>query len=133
MENKFSKEEQNKQLILIPKVEDYIEYILTIIMKIPRIEKFSIGNEYKRSLYKMLTNVMYLYKLNKNVKEYFEISLKYVNDIDAELNVQRIFLRIMNKEQWIDIKKFNIAMSKIYEIGKIVGGLAKYYAKNNQK
>ena len=48
MENKFSKEEQNKQLILIPKVEDYIEYILTIIMKIPRIEKFSIGNEYKR-------------------------------------------------------------------------------------
>ena len=39
----------------------------------------------------------------------------------------------MKKFAWIDIKKFNIAMGKIYEIGKILGGLIKYYAKNNKK
>jgi len=39
----------------------------------------------------------------------------------------------MKKEKWIDIKKFNVAMEQIYEIGKILGGLIKYYAKNNKK
>ena len=57
--------------------------------------------------------------------------LFYLNRIDARLNAQRILLRIMKKFAWIDIKKFNVSMEKIYEIGKILGGLIKYYAKNN--
>ena len=52
---------------------------------------------------------------------------------DAELNTQRIFLRIMKNNKWIDERKFKIAMEQIYEIGKILGGLLKYYAKNNKK
>ena len=39
----------------------------------------------------------------------------------------------MKKNQWIDEKKFNVAMAKIYEIGKMIGGLQKHYAKNNTK
>ena len=46
------KENENK-LSLIPKTEKYIEYILNIIFKLPRTEKFSIGTEYKASMYKM--------------------------------------------------------------------------------
>ena len=38
---------QEEILILIPKVEKYIEYVLSFLIKIPRIEKFNIGNEYK--------------------------------------------------------------------------------------
>jgi len=38
-----SKEKENK-LILIPKTEKYIEYILQVILKLPRTEKFSIRN-----------------------------------------------------------------------------------------
>lgn len=59
--------------------------------------------------------------------------LEILNKIDIELNLQRILLRIMSKNKWIDTKKFNIAMEKIYEIGKILGGLIKYYGKNNKK
>jgi len=121
------KETENK-LQLIPKIERYIEYMLNVIIKLPRTEKFSIGTEYKLSMYKMLENTMYISKIN-NKKECLEI----INKIDAELNTQRIFLRIMQKEQWIDTKKFNVAMSLIYEIGKIIGGLVKYYAKNDTK
>ena len=44
-----------------------------------------------------------------------------------------MFLKIMQKERWIDTKKFNLAMNLIYEIGRIIGGLTKYYAKNNSK
>ena len=121
-----SKEKENR-LILIPKTEKYVEYMLQVIFKIPRIEKFSIGTEYKVSMYKMLEDILIISKINEKEVMY------YLNKIDARLNTQRIYLRIMKKEKWIDIKRFNVAMEQIYEIGKILGGLIKYYAKNNKK
>lgn len=122
MENK-----KENELVLIPKSERYIQYMLEVIMKLPRTEKFSVGTEYKTSMYKMLTYIMYLPKLSQSKR------LEYINLIDAELNTQRIFLRIMSKYKWIDEKKFKTSMDLIYELGKIVGGLVKYYAKNNTK
>lgn len=121
------KDEENK-LLLIPKSEKYAEYIIDLIIKLPRTEKFSIGNEYKSSLYKMLEKIMYINKMSKVDKSKVIVTL---NEIDALLNTQRIYLRIMKKYKWIDEKKFNVAMNLIYEIGKILGGLIKYYAKNN--
>ena len=121
------KEYKNSELILIPKVEKYTEYILNLLIKIPRTEKDSIGTEYKSSMYEMIQNILYLNKIEKSKRMY------YLNKIDAILNCQRIYLRIMKNNHWIDEKKFNIAIDKIYEIGKIIGGLLKYYAKNNTK
>ena len=121
------KTEKENKLQLIPKTEKYIEYILQMIIKLPRTEKFSIGTEYKQSMYEMLRNIMYLSKTEQNQ------ALNILNKIDAELNTQRIFLRIMKNNKWIDERKFKIAMEQIYEIGKILGGLLKYYAKNNKK
>ena len=119
---------KSKQLTLIPKIEDYIEYVLNIITKLPRTEKFNIGNEYKKSMYEILENSLYMAKVN-NSEDKKEI-LKTLNYIDSKLTCQRIYLRIMKKQKWIDENKFNISINKIYEIGKIVGGLIKYYAKN---
>lgn len=126
----ISKQKGNNSLILIPKIEKYIEYIFMILLKLPRTEKFSIGNEYKLSMYKMLEETMFLNKMNiRQLEKYVET----LNKIDSLLNCQRIYLRIMKNNHWIDEKKFNIAIEKIYEIGKIIGGLQKYYAKENQK
>ena len=122
---------QEEILILIPKVEKYIEYMINIIIKLPRTEKFNIGNEYKFSVYGILKNAIYINKVGNN-KE-IENILGYLNKIDAELVLERIYLRIMLKNRWIDEKKFKISMELIYEIGRIVGGLIKYYAKNNKK
>lgn len=117
----------NNELILIPKVEKYIQYMIEVIIKIPRTEKFNIGNEYKNIMYKMLENILYIGKIDVSKRLY------YLNLIDAELNFQRIMLRIMVKNRWIDEKKFKISMEQIFEIGKILGGLIKHYAKNNKK
>lgn len=154
----ISKEEQENKLALIPKSEKYIEYMLDIMIKLPRTEKFSIGTEYKQSMYKMLQEIMMLnkvknmYKIKDNVKLKNENAEKYIeenferqneykqylkeiinslNIIDSQLNTQRIYLRIMKKYKWIDEKKFRVAIELIYEIGKILGGLIKYYGKNN--
>ena len=121
------KTEKENKLQLIPKTEKYIEYILQMIIKLPRTEKFNIGNEYKQSMYEMLRNIMYLSKIEQSQ------CLDILNKIDAELNTQRIYLRIMKNNKLIDERKFKIAMEQIYEIGKILGGLLKYYAKNNKK
>ena len=126
-----SKQEQENKLALIPKSEKYIEYMLDVMIKLPRTEKFSIGTEYKQCMYKMLNKVMILNK-TKNINNEKEI-ISTLNEIDAELNTQRIYLRIMKKYRWVDEKKFKVAMELIYEVGKILGGLIKYYAKNNKK
>lgn len=117
--------EKGNELKLIPIYEQYMEYMIQLLIKLPRTEKFSIGTDFKQVMYATLEDIMYINKLEKGQR------LKYLNRIDAKLNTQRIMLRVMKKFAWIDIKKFDIAMEKIYEIGKVLGGLIKYYAKNN--
>lgn len=123
--------EKNKQkldtLQLIPKTQSYIEYVIEVIIKLPRTEKFNIGNEYKNSLYQMLEYILWINKIEGKER------LQYFHKIDCQLNMQRIFARIMYKYRWIDNKKFTVIMEKISEIGKMLGGLIKYYGKNNTK
>ncbi len=118
---------EKQELIIIPKYEKYMEYMIQVIMRMPRTEKFNIGNEFKCLMYKMLENILYINKLEMSKRLY------YLNLIDAELNTQRIMIRIMYKNRWIDEKKYKVSMEMLYEIGKILGGLIKAYAKNNKK
>lgn len=118
---------EKQELILIPKYQKYMEYMLQVIMKLPRTEKFNIGNEFKCVMYKMLENILYINKVEMSKRLY------YLNLIDAELNTQRIMIRIMVKKRWIDEKKYKVSIEMLYEIGKILGGLIKAYAKNNKK
>ncbi|MCI9287656.1 MAG: four helix bundle protein [Clostridia bacterium] len=117
----------NNELILIPKFKTYMKYILKMLIKLPRTEKYSIGTEYKTCVYETLEDIMMLSKIGKEEK------IKYINRIDARLNTQRILLRIMQEEHWIDNKKFEQSMLLIGEIGKILGGLLKFYGKNIKK
>lgn len=121
------KEEKENKLLLIPKTENYIKYMLQLIVKLPRTEKFSMGTQYKESMYEMLKDILIISKIEN------KYTMKYLNKIDANINTQIILLRIMKSEKWIDEKKFQTAMTQIYEIGKILGGLIKYYAKNNKE
>ncbi len=123
------KQSKSSKLILIPKFEQYMEYVLEIILlKLPRTEKYSIGTEYKNLMYDTYKNIMYLNKAEEKKKLY------YLNMIDCNLNIQRTLIRIMYKYRWIDEKNFDVIMKQhLYEIGSILGGLIKYYAKNNEK
>lgn len=118
---------KENELKLIPFYEEYMLYIIPVLNYLPRTEKFSIGTDFKQVMYSCLEDILFINKLEKSHR------LIYLNKIDAKLNTQRIMLRVMKKFQWIDIKKFNITMEKIYELGKILGGLIKYYAKDNKK
>ena len=71
---------KENKLLLIPKTERYIQYMVEIITKIPRTEKFNIGTEYKQSMYNMLRKILYLSKIDN-----YKI-IEILNEIDAELN-----------------------------------------------
>ncbi len=58
MENK-SVEDKNSSLKLIPKFEVYMQYMLKVVLiQLPRVEKFSIGTEYKTLMYDTLRNIL---------------------------------------------------------------------------
>ena len=119
----------NNELIIIPKVEKYIEYILSILIKLPRTEKFSIGTEIKTSVYNMLKNILLASKIGKTKR------LEIYNVVDAEIYYQRICIRIMYNQKWIDEKKYKHSNELLSEIGRLLGGLIKSlgtnkYAKN---
>jgi len=106
-------------LILIPKIEKYIEYMLIILLKLPRTEKFSIGTEVKTSMYEMLKNILLASKIDKNKR------LQIYNIVDSNICYQRICIRIMYNQKWIDEKKYKYSNELLAEIGKILGGLIK--------
>lgn len=56
---------KNNKLIIITKIEKYIEYMLLILFKLPRTEKFSIGTEIKANMYEMLKNILLASKVAK--------------------------------------------------------------------
>ena len=106
-------------LIIIPKIEKYLEYMLIILLKLPRTEKFSIGTEIKASMYDMLKNVLLASKINVNKR------LELYNNVDAQIYYQRICIRIMYNNKWIDMQKYKYSNELLSEIGKILGGLIK--------
>ena len=119
----------NNELTIIPKVEKYIEYILIILIKLPRTEKFSMGTEIKTSVYNMLKNILLASKIDKTKR------LEIYNVVDAEIYYQRICIRIMYNQKWIDEKKYKHSNELLSEIGRLLGGLIKplgtnKYAKN---
>jgi len=80
---------RNEKLIIVVKMEKYIEYMLTILLKLPRTEKFSIGMEVKTSMYNMLKSTLYTNKQDKSKK------LELYNLVDNDIHYQRICIRIM--------------------------------------
>lgn len=119
-------EEKNNTLKIIPIYEKYMEYMIALILKLPRTEKFSIGTEFKTVMYETYRNIIYIQHTETKNRLY------YLNKIDADLNIQRTLLRLMVKNNWISNEKFKIIVNTyLIEIGKIVGGLYKYYGKKN--
>lgn len=111
--------EKDNKLIIIVKIEKYIEYMLTILFKLPRNEKFSIGNEIKTSMFEILKYILIASKIDKNKR------LGSYNLVDSHIYYQRICIRFLYNNKLIDEKKYKYSNELLSEIGKILGGLIK--------
>lgn len=116
-------------LQLIPKYENFTEYSIELVIKIPKVAKFNIGNRYINNILDTLEEIYMLTKINKNErdKNYEKIErIRIINKIDACFSFQRSILRVMYKQRYIDEKKFNVSMRYLKEIGMMLGGYIKF-------
>lgn len=63
--------------------------MLTILIRLPRIEKFSIRTEIKTIMYEMLKYILFASKIDKRKR------LEIYNIVDSHIYYQRIYIRIM--------------------------------------
>ena len=57
--------------------------MITILIKLPRTEKFSIGTEIKTSMYEILKNILFATKIEEDKR------LQYYNVVDSNIYYQR--------------------------------------------
>ena len=122
--NSNSENKQSNILYLLPKYEKYMEYMIdNVVSKLPRIEKFNLGNELKVSMFESIKHIMMISKVENKYR------LGYLNILDANICVQRIYVRIMYKRKYIDNRRYMYIMEMLSEIGKMIGGYIKWVRK----
>ena len=121
LKNAVEGKKDNNILYLLPKYEKYMEYMIdNVVSRLPRIEKFNLGNEIKTSMFESVKYILILSKVEMRQR------LGYLNMLDANVCVQRIYVRIMYKRRYLDNRKYMYIMEMLAEIGKMIGGYIKW-------
>ena len=115
-----SKHKQNDILYMLPKMERHIEYVLGVVLKLPRTEKFNIGQEMKTIVYDTLKNILLLSKISVSSR------LSVANVIDANIAYEKALIRIMYKFRYIDNKKYMYMMDELIVLGNMLGAYIRY-------
>lgn len=107
-------------LIIIQKQLDLISYAYQFIKQFPRSEKFALGNDIKQSLHQNLRLMLLGNKVWRPASR-----LEYLNQIDAELSLQKILVRLAHENKFLTSKKYFECEKQLIEIGKLLGGWMK--------
>lgn len=111
-------ENNNKNgLLIYQKYMDLIYYTNDITRKYPKSEKFALVTEIKSTLYTGLKLLMYAVKTyNKQYK------LKYLNELDVNLCLLKVHIRISYKYKYITNQNYNSWSKLITDICNMLGG-----------
>ena len=110
-----------KELSVIQKMYDLIIWFVPLINKLPRDQKFTLGDRIQNQMYDILEGLV----LAKYEKE----KLGRLEEINAKLDVLRHQTRLLFDFKVIDGKRFCHASSLINEIGVELGGWIKQQKK----
>ena len=112
--------ESKETLVIYQKYLDLIYYTNNLCIKYPKSEKLALASETKQAMYLGLRHLLYAFKeYNKKVK------LEHLNDLDVELNLQKVFVRLEYKYQYISKQNYETWCTKITDICNMLGGWIK--------
>lgn len=112
--------ENRETLVIYQKYLDLIYYTNNLCIKYPKSEKHALVSETKQAMYSGLRNMLYAFKeFNKKNK------LNYLNNLDVELNLQKVFIRLAFKYQYISKQNYETWSTKITDICNMLGGWIK--------
>lgn len=109
------------QLIIYQKYVDTIEYSYNLLVKFPKSEKFTMVAQIKDS---MLTAIKLILRANK-VYNNHNARLELLNAIDAEISIQKVFVRMSHKLRYISNNNYMEWSRRLDELGRLLGGWIK--------
>ena len=101
--------------------------IYPLLKNFPASEKFSLCQEIKQSCYKLIRAAVMANNLT-NVNR----RLMWLDEADAEKTLLLVLLGVAKNQKYITQKKLLELQGKLEEIGRIIGGLQKFFI-NNRK
>ncbi|MEG1705777.1 MAG: four helix bundle protein [Clostridia bacterium] len=111
---------KQNQLIIYQKYLDLIYYTNDLVKKYPKSEKFAMVSELKVSLYDGMKCIMFAQKeFSKQNK------LKYLNDLDVHLNMQKVYIRLSYKYKYISSQNYETWSLKLTDVCNLLGSWIK--------
>lgn len=112
---------RRQDLLIYQKYVDLIEYSYDRLRKYPKNEKFALVVEMRQSMFSTMRLILRANKIYGDKQKRLDL----LNEIDAEIQVQKFFVRFSHKERYISNKNYMEWARRLDEIGKILGGWIK--------
>ena len=108
------------------KAEIFLERdVYPLLKNFPVAEKFSLNQEIKQSCYKLIRATVMANNLTVVQKR-----LEWLDEADAEKTLLLVLFGIAKNQKYITQKKLFELQGRLNEIGRIIGGLQKYFINN---
>ena len=108
------------------KAEIFLERdVYPLLKNFPVAEKFSRNQEIKQSCYKLIRATVMANNLTVVKKR-----LEWLDEADAEKTLLLVLFGIAKNQKYITQKKLFELQGRLNEIGRIIGGLQKYFINN---
>ena len=108
------------------KAEIFLERdVYPLLRNFPVAEKFSLNQEIKQSCYKLIRATVMANNLTVVKKR-----LEWLDEADAEKTLLLVLFGIAKNQKYITQKKLFELQGRLNEIGRIIGGLQKYFINN---
>ena len=105
------------------KAEIFLEKdVYPLLKNFPQAEKFSLSQEIKQSCFKLIRAAVMANNLTVTKKR-----LEWLDEADAEKTLLLVLFGVARTQKYITQKKLLELRGKLNELGRIIGGLQKYF------
>lgn len=116
MPNNTSNTNNKANLGIYQKYIELIYYTNDLVRKYPKSENFALVKEIKNSMYSGLRLLMYSIKVFSKQEK-----LKYLNELDINLNLLKVHIRLSYKYKYITIQNYQTWSNLITDICNMLG------------
>ncbi len=109
-----------EDLIIYKQYMELIYYMEMILMKYPKSERFALVTNIKNNTYDGMKYIILAYKAFKKDDKF-----NYLNKLDVNLKMLKVFIRISYKRKYISVKNYAAWSRKLANIGNLLGGWMK--------
>lgn len=104
-------------LAIYQKYMELIYYTNDLVKKYPKSETFALVKEIKTTMYSGMRLLMYAIKTYRS-----QDKLKYLSELDINLSLFKIFIRLSYKYQYISNKNYSFWSTIVTDICNMLGG-----------